>query len=145
MVAGSEKNGRLYKKVAEIYDWLEAQITNGDTENQCEVCGKCCDFEGYDHRLFITGPELMYLAEHIGQESIKPMPTGKCPYNIEGKCTVYEYRFSSCRIFSCGGDADFQSELSESVLRKLKSLCEEFRIPYCYKDLALALNESAQS
>ncbi|MBN1804633.1 MAG: hypothetical protein JW837_05240 [Sedimentisphaerales bacterium] len=145
MVAGSEKNGRLCKKVAEIYDWLEAHVVNAKRANQCSACGRCCDFEGYDHRLFVTGPELMYLAEHIGQENIKPMPAGKCPYNVEGKCTVYEYRFASCRIFSCSGDADFQSELSESVLRKLKSLCEEFRIPYRYKELACALNESARS
>lgn len=145
MVAGSGRNERLCKKVAEIYDWLEAQITDNNIENQCSVCGKCCDFESYDHRLFVTGPELMYLTEHLGQENIKPMPNGKCPYNIEGKCTVYDYRFASCRIFSCTGDEDFQSELSESTLQRLKSLCEEFKIPYRYKELAFALNESAKS
>jgi hypothetical protein len=145
MVAEPGRDGRLCKKVAEIYDWLEAQITEITKENQCSACGKCCDFEGYDHRLFVTGPELMYLVENIGQENIKPMSSGKCPYNIEGKCTVYEYRFASCRIFSCGDDVDFQSELSELTLQKLKLLCEEFQIPYSYRELAFALNESAQS
>jgi hypothetical protein len=145
MVAGSGRNERLCKKVAEIYDWLEAQITDGELKNQCSACGKCCDFESYDHRLFVTGPELMYLAKHLEQENIKPMPNGKCPYNIEGKCTVYYYRFASCRIFSCKGDADIQSELSESTLRRLKFLCEEFQIPYFYKELAFALNEYAKS
>ena len=144
MVAGSGRNERLCKKIAEIYDWLAAQIADGEEENRCSVCGKCCDFESYDHCLFITEPELMYLAENIGQENVKQMPTGKCPYNIEGKCTVYDYRFALCRIFSCGGDANFQSELSESTLEKLKSTCEEFKIPYHYKKLASALNESAK-
>ena len=145
MVAGPGRNGQLCEKVAEIYGWLETQITAVKKENQCSACGKCCDFEGYDHRLFITGPELTYLVENVGQENIKPMSTGRCPYNIEGKCTVYEYRFASCRVFSCGGDEDFQSELSESTLQKLKSLCEEFKIPYSYRELAFVLNDSVKS
>jgi len=82
--------------------------------------------EKVDHHLFVTPPELMYLTANLGVENIKSMPTnrplgGKCPYNIEGKCTVYEYRFAACRIFCCDADADFQSELSESALKKLKS------------------------
>ena len=145
MVAGSGREKRLCKKVAEIYDWLETQISKAGKENQCRICGKCCDFEGYDHRLFVTWPELKYLTENIGQENVRPMPEGKCPYNIEGKCTVYEYRFASCRIFSCDGDLDFQSELSELTLRKLKCLCEELEIPYLYRELTYALNDSVKS
>ncbi|NQT01006.1 MAG: hypothetical protein HQ580_03190 [Planctomycetes bacterium] len=143
MVAGCGTDERLGKKVAEIYDWLETQITDGNNEAQCSACGKCCDFDGFDHRLFITGPELKYLAANLGDENIMPMTTSRCPYNIEGKCTVYEYRFAACRIFCCSGNADFQSELSESVLKKLKSLCAEFQIPYRYIELADALNAFA--
>ena len=151
MVAGYGANSRLGKKVAEIYDWLDTQIReNNQLTGQCSACGKCCDFDGFDHRLFITGPELMYLATgqqaaNLGDENVMPMTTsrplgGKCPYNIEGKCTIYEYRFAACRIFYCSAGADFQGELSETVLKKLKSLCAEFQIPDRYSDLALALN-----
>jgi len=150
----------LLEKVAEIYDWLDAQICeNADLAGQCNACGKCCDFDrpapdaeqgpvpgldqGFDHRLFVTPPELMYLTANLGAENIKPMPTNRCPYNIDGKCTVYEYRFASCRIFYCKADADFQSKLSESALEKLKSLCTEFQIPYCYTHLPDALNSLA--
>jgi len=139
----------LLQKVAEIYTWLDAQIRdNNKLTGQCKACGKCCDFggpapeseQGFDHLLFVTPPELMYLAEGLSPENIKSMPRNRCPYNIDGKCTVYEYRFASCRIFYCSADADFQSELSESALKKLKSLCTEFQIPYRYTDLASALN-----
>jgi hypothetical protein len=143
MVAGSGKDDRLCKKVAEIYDWLEIQITDSNVKGQCKACGECCDLEGFDHRLFITPPELMYLKANLGDEKIKPMPTGRCPYNVKGRCTVYEYRFAACRIFCCSGDVDFHSELSEAVLKKLKSLCEELQIPYRYSDLPDALNTSA--
>jgi hypothetical protein len=87
----------------------------------------------------------MYLAESLSPENIKSMPTNRCPYNIDGKCTVYEYRFASCRIFCCSADVDFQSKLSESALEKLKSLCTEFQIPYRYTDLAAALNSLADA
>jgi len=137
-----QNNSQLLKKVAEIYDGLRFQTRH--YTSLCKACGKCCDFDSsapgldqrFDHRLFVTTPELMYLAANLGAENIKPMTTSRCPYNAGGKCTVYEYRFAGCRIFCCQADADFQSRLSELVLAKLKSLCTEFQIPYCYTDLA---------
>jgi len=141
MVAGPETSRQLLEKVAEIYEWLEKQVNAADsTAGKCRSCGDCCDFEGFDHRLFVTRPELIYLEANLGAENIKPMPDGRCPYNIDGKCTIYEYRFAGCRIFCCNADADFQSRLSEEVLKKLKSICVEFNIPYRYTDLAAGLN-----
>jgi len=132
------------KRVAEIYDWLDLQIRDsGNLAGACDACGKCCDFKNFDHRLFVTTPELMYLAANLGAENVKPMTTSRCPYNIRGKCTVYEYRFAGCRIFCCNGDADFQSRLSQSTLKKLKSICTKPHIPYRYSDLATALNNFA--
>ncbi|MBN1391822.1 MAG: YkgJ family cysteine cluster protein [Sedimentisphaerales bacterium] len=141
MVADRRTSSQLIKKVAEIYNWLSSQIhKNSKLSGQCSACGKCCDFEGFGHKLFVTPPELMYLAANLGAENIKPMATGRCPYNIKGKCSVYEHRFSGCRIFSCKGDLDFQNELSEKALKKFKKTCERFLIPYRYTDLATALN-----
>ncbi len=137
-------NSQLLKKVAEVYNRLDSQVHHhSELAGVCDACGKCCDFESFDHHLFVTPPELMYLAANLGTENVKPMPRSRCPYNIADKCTIYEYRFAGCRIFCCKADTDFQSRLSESALRKLKSLCTEFRIPYRYTDLATALNESA--
>ncbi|TKJ39261.1 MAG: hypothetical protein CEE38_00490 [Planctomycetes bacterium B3_Pla] len=145
MVAGCGTDSQLLKKVAEIYDWLELQIHRiNDLAGVCKSCGSCCDFDTFDHRLFVTSPELMYFAASLGAEDVKAMLAGRCPYNVGGKCSVYEHRFAGCRIFSCNGDADFQSELSESVLAKLKSTCTEFQIPYRYLDLATALNSHAR-
>ena len=141
MVAECRTNSRLLKRVAEIYDWLTLQRCESvHLAGVCEACGKCCDLDSFDHRLFVTTLELMYLAAKIGAENIKQMPTGRCPYNVSGKCAIYEYRFAGCRIFCCRADADFQSRLSESVLAKFKSICTEFQIRYRYTDLASALN-----
>ncbi len=144
MVARCRADNRLIEKVAEIYDWLDVQARRcSELAGACKSCGNCCDFDGFDHRLFVTPPELMYLTASLGAENIRPMPTSRCPYNVGGRCTVYEYRFAGCRIFCCNGDADFQSRLSESALKKVKSVCTEFQIPYRYTDLASALNSFA--
>ena len=132
-------NRDVLGRVAEIYGWLDSQIEdNSESQGKCGECGRCCDFDIYGHRLFVTRPELMYLEAALGGE-LKPMPGGRCPYNVNGKCTVYEDRFAGCRIFGCKGDADFQSGLSESAVGKFKSICVEFEIDYLYADLATAL------
>jgi len=144
VVAGHEANGRMLERVAEVYKWLELQISSvGGMAGDCRSCGDCCDFEGFDHRLFVTLPELVYLEANLGAEGIKPMPSSRCPYNINDRCTVYEYRFSGCRIFCCNGNVDFQSWLSEETLKRLRSICTEFQIPYHYTELAAALNNLA--
>jgi Fe-S-cluster containining protein len=141
MVAAGKANARLLRKVAEIYNWLDSQIReNSALAGVCDACGKCCDFKGFDHQLFITTPELIYLAEKLDTKNIKPMTTNGCPYQTDDKCTVYKFRFAGCRIFCCKGDADFQSKLSEMALKKFKSICEQFQIPYRYIDLEVALN-----
>jgi len=146
MVEREEVINQPVEQVGRVYAWLDAQIReHPDSRGRCDACGKCCDFETFDHRLFVTPPELMYLAAKLGGEKIKPMPTGRCPYNIIVACSIYDYRFAGCRIFCCKGDKDFQSALSESALEKFKAICTEFGIPYRYLDLAAALNSFAES
>jgi Fe-S-cluster containining protein len=130
-------------RVRQIYDEIDAALKNSPAlAGKCSACGKCCDFESFGHRLYITPPELDYLAHYIGKDNIKPMNTGVCPYNENGKCSVYDFRFASCRIFCCTGDEDFQSQLTESTLNKIKRLCEDFSILYRYMELPSALSSA---
>lgn len=135
---------QLIQEVKQIYDWLDAQIESGIAE-KCEACGKCCDFITFDHRLYVTTLEVMYLAANLDTSNLKSMQDGICPYNSEGKCTVYLYRFSGCRIFNCKADTEIQSQLSEEVLKKFKELCEKYQIPYRYMELSCALNQNTQT
>ena len=135
-----KSNSFVCKKVAEIYNWLDTQIQQNDIIVQCKACGRCCDFGKFDHLLFVTTPELIFLKENLKPQKIKTMPTSICPYNEKGRCTIYPLRFAGCRIFFCKGDSDFQNRLSESAVSRFKSLCTEFNIPYIYSDLQTALN-----
>jgi len=167
MVEGCKATTQLLQRVAGVYNWLDSQIRrHSNLAGHCDACGKCCDFkgpapaseQGFDHRLFITTPEMIYFAANVGAENIKLMTTNRgstlsttlktgllttrCPYNVDGKCSIYKFRFAGCRIFCCKGDAEFQSRLSEWAVKEFKSLCTEFQIPYRYIDLPTALNNS---
>jgi Fe-S-cluster containining protein len=140
MVGEPEGHRRLLEEVTALYGWIDArQKHDSSRAGRCRACGACCDFTAYDHRLYVTVPELMYLADRLGTRTLRPMHDGRCPYQQGSICTVHAHRFASCRIFTCDGDPDFQSGLSEEVLRRLKVLSEEGGIPYRYRDLATAL------
>ena len=109
----------------------------------CAACGDCCDFETYDHRLFVTSPEVSYLAAELARSGLKTMQSSRCPYNVEGKCAVHQHRFAGCRIFFCRGDADKQAELSQWASVQFKNICHVNNIPYTYTDLRSALNRPA--
>ncbi|MCL5282366.1 MAG: YkgJ family cysteine cluster protein [Planctomycetes bacterium] len=140
MVGKPEQRRRLLEEVAALYDWIEAQgKQNAARAGRCQACGRCCDFPAYDHRLFVTPPDVARLAARLGTRKLRAMTADRCPYQQGTTCAVHEHRFAACRIFCCAGAADFQSELSEEALRRLKALCEELRVPYRYQDLGAAL------
>jgi len=129
-------------QVGDIYKWLDDQrIGRGPTAGVCEVCGKCCDFKTYGHRLYVATPEMVYFADKLGSRDFRQMTTGRCPYQFDGKCTVYPYRFAGCRIFCCKGEAGFQSDLTEAAVKKFRAICEKFQIPYRYIELVEALKD----
>jgi len=124
-----ETNSQIIEEVGDIYRWVDEQVKQ--MGSSCKACGDCCDFEAFGHRLYVTTPELLYFQHFVGPE-IKEMAGGVCPYRIDGKCSVYPHRFSGCRIFSCGGDSEQESQLSEETISKFKALCLEHEIGYRY-------------
>jgi len=129
-------NKEIAESVAAIYESIDLGATQAGTG--CEQCGKCCNFETFGHRIFVTSPEMVYFTHNI-KEPLKSAEDGRCPYNIDGQCSVYEHRFATCRVFYCKGNADLQNKLTESAIRDLKSICEKFGITYRYTDLTTAL------
>lgn len=140
------KNGgmmttKIADEVAAVYQWIEEQIkTNKSELGACNACGECCDFSGYDHLLFVTTPELIYLKHSLNLTALPQMAGDVCPYNKDGKCSIHEHRFAACRIFYCKSGAEIQSDISEQALEKLKKICTDHNIPYIYSDLKTALN-----
>jgi Fe-S-cluster containining protein len=139
----SNKNAnlRVIEAVEEIYQNLHLQPESSG--QSCKACGKCCDFESFGHRLYITTPELLYFKTKLVENKISllPMTDGACPYRKENQCSVYFWRFAGCRIFNCTGDTDLQSSLSEGTIASCKSLCIQSGLEYGYMDLKSALQK----
>jgi Fe-S-cluster containining protein len=129
-----------------LYHWLD-QILSSQTSivGPCTACGKCCDFDLYGHRLYVTHAEMLYFSAKVGPENMKSMHSGQCPYLEDHRCSVHEYRFSGCRIYGCQGDSDLQGQLTEQTLDRIKALGNQYDIPYKYMDLRQALNQSASA
>jgi Fe-S-cluster containining protein len=134
----------INEQVEQVYRWIDSRLVSQGLGDECMGCGKCCDFRRFGHRLYVTGCETAYFASKIGRENIKLMNGGVCPYLIDGKCSVYKYRFSGCRIFNCRGDNNFQNELSEKVIRKFKQICEVNDIRYQYMEISQALKSASK-
>jgi Fe-S-cluster containining protein len=120
---------QIISDVEAIYRWVDEQAAG--MGGGCAACGDCCDFERFGHRLYVTTPEMLYFKHYLGP-NVKEMNSGVCPYRVGGKCSIYPYRFSGCRIFQCKGDEQKQNALSEQAIRKLKTVCDTYRIRYEY-------------
>jgi hypothetical protein len=132
---------QIAAEVAEVYAWIESRLAQLAVQpGACRQCGRCCDFDAFDHRLYVTTAEWVYFRAALADPPPRPMPLGRCPYNEAGVCSAHAIRFAGCRIFGCWLSAEVQSHLMESSLARLKALCVEHGLPYRYADLRDALN-----
>jgi Fe-S-cluster containining protein len=135
------QNEEIVAEIGHLYAWLDIILDSHKVEaGDCSACGKCCDFDAYGHRLYVTHAEMLYFSQKMGG-NLKSMPSGKCPYMDKNRCSVHEHRFLGCRIYGCQGDSDFQNKLTEQALSRLKALCDSIDIHYTYMDLRQALNQ----
>ncbi len=128
----------ILRDVRRIYERLDARIA-AELKPACRICGVCCDFDGYGHRLYVSTPELLYFLSHLDKE-LRFMTDGVCPYLEEGRCGAYRFRFAACRIFCCTTESRKQHELSEEVVGQFRRICEKYNLPYRYLDLQYALS-----
>lgn len=103
----------------------------------CDLSGRCCRFEEWDHTLFLSGIEAdMLLAE--APPACRPLDGGAtCPWQDgHGRCTAREARPLGCRVYFC--DPTYQETgqaLSETYLSRLKSVAAAHDLPWNYAPL----------
>jgi Fe-S-cluster containining protein len=106
----------------------------------CVISGKCCRFEEYGHRLYVTTLELATFIRDLKA----PMPsdwdgTG-CRFQVNKLCSVHTIRPFGCRLFFCDPTAtEWQNELYERFHARLKRLHESLEVPYAYVEWRQAL------
>lgn len=76
----NDKTAPICSEVKKIYDWLDSNIK--PLNNKCDACGKCCYFDSFGHKLFVTTPELLYFYENV--KPLRKMTGSCCPYLENG-------------------------------------------------------------
>ena len=126
--------------VARVYTDLQREI---DARKPiCNASGRCCHFEEFGHRLYVTTIELAaFVALLPTDQPTTPNPVG-CPFQLHGLCSVHTIRPFGCRVFFCDSTSDdWQHQQYERFHGELKRLHEEFGIPYQYLEWRDALRQ----
>jgi Fe-S-cluster containining protein len=122
-----------------IYAYVAAAV-----ESRRPVCvssGRCCRFEEWGHRLYVTGLETAYTVQRLGAgmpaldggSLAAARAAGGCPFQVEKLCGVHSIRPLGCRIYYCDATAqEWQQEIYERTLRELRGLHERHGIEYRY-------------
>ena len=143
-----ERQATLVKAVGALLAELDAEIAAHTPPPVCKASGRCCHFEEYGHRLYVTMVELHYFAATA--PPLNPAfkiqdgqsPPG-CPYQIANLCTARAARPMGCRIYFCDPQAQsWQNSVYEKYHAQLRSLHEKFGVEYEYLEWRMALQLS---
>jgi Fe-S-cluster containining protein len=128
--------------VRELYARLQQQIDQ--RKPICVASGRCCQFEAYGHRLYVTTIELAAFVAELQSLDKPPSSSlpqaGGCPFQVAKLCGVHAIRPFGCRVFFCDPTAQqWQNEQYEAFHAELKRLHGQLDIPYFYIEWRQAL------
>ena len=126
--------------IADVYAELQGAI---DARKPiCNTSGRCCRFEAFGHRLYVTTIELAaFLYEFQTGLSLDGKWDGQgCPFQVGGLCGVHSIRPFGCRIFFCDANStEWQNQQYERLHGEIKVLHERLQVPYFYVEWRDAL------
>ncbi len=143
----------------EVAERLRSMLNRIDQQvNQsgfaCQQSGRCCKFESFGHRLFMTGLEIAWFRSLVGEPPQRDTDASRsltvldakrdgCPYQVDGACSVHPDRPFACRVFFCQeGSDEWQSQQYEAFQIEMKLLHEELGLSYRYMEWRRGLAEA---
>lgn len=105
----------------------------------CVRSGRCCGFESYGHRLYLTGLETAWTWLRLPttptpEGVLQAMTAGTCPFLADG-CSVHQVRPAGCRIYYCDPDpTGWQNALAERCHDEVRRLHERLSVEYRYAE-----------
>jgi Fe-S-cluster containining protein len=137
-VTTARKKSDALAAIEAIYADVQAAIDL--RKPRCDASGRCCRFESFGHRLFVTTLELAAFVERAGEPNLAGWDGTGCPYQVNKLCSVHTLRPFGCRIFFCDPTADdWQQDQYEQFHLRLKQLHESAGVPYLYVEWREAL------
>jgi Fe-S-cluster containining protein len=126
----------------DMYTRLDADIQKHSPT--CWLSGRCCNFDAFDHRLYVTALEIAWVLRQVGAREVDP--TGPCAYQQEKLCTIHTVRPLGCHLFFCQeGTQEWQYQMYESYLDELRKLHESHDLPYRYVEWREGLRDAMAS
>lgn len=128
--------------VRQVYADLQQEVDR--RRPACAVSGRCCRFEEYGHRLYVTTLELATSVHGLGQtkfvQASSEWDRTGCPFQVRKLCGVHAIRPFGCRMFFCDETAtEWQNEAYERFHARLKALHDALDVPYRYVEWRAAL------
>jgi Fe-S-cluster containining protein len=110
----------------------------------CSTSGRCCRFDEFGHRLYVTTIELAAfvhgLAPMRDKAPVMAEIAGGCPFQLARLCSVHTIRPFGCRIFFCDETStQWQRDQYERFHAELKRLHAALDVPYFYVEWREAL------
>lgn len=134
-------NPAIVAELEAIYAYVAAAIES--RRPVCTASGRCCRFESWGHRLYVTGLETAYTVARLSAPAPALTPTslaqaradGGCPFQVSKLCSVHDIKPLGCRIYFCDETAqDWQQSLYERTLQELRVLHDRHTIEYRYAE-----------
>ncbi len=126
--------------VAGVYARLQAEVES--RRPACLASGRCCRFEEYGHRLYVTTLELAaFVAGSAWAEvDTRGWDGSGCPFQVAKLCGVHAIRPFGCRMFFCDATTtEWQNQQYERFHGELKRLHAALDVPYFYVEWRAAL------
>jgi Fe-S-cluster containining protein len=138
-VANASERVEVRQAVGRVYQLIERATAR--RKPLCVLSGRCCHFEEYGHRLYVTTLELATFAHHLGSFSrAKDWDGSGCPFQVGKRCGVHPIRPMGCRMFFCDpSSTGWQNRHYEAFHARLKRLHEALDVPYAYLEWREAL------
>jgi Fe-S-cluster containining protein len=144
----AERGEEVSTVLMHLYQDVESELATHD--GRCDQSGRCCRFESYGHRLYVTALEVAWFLKtaevasksspvdddgvtaSLSLQQFTPLADA-CRYQSEGLCSVHRVRPLGCRVFFCEGENEgWQEAVYEKGLARLRLLHEQWGVPYRY-------------
>ena len=137
-VVAASRRVDVQSAVEGVYRAVQAEVDA--RRPRCDISGRCCRFEEYGHRLYVTTLELAaFVRQHAAAPDVPWNGTG-CPFQRSKLCTVHTIRPFGCRMFFCDATStEWQNGAYERFHQQLKALHAELDVPYFYVEWRTAL------
>ncbi|HHT9125049.1 MAG TPA: hypothetical protein ACFYD6_04440 [Candidatus Brocadiia bacterium] len=136
---------KIELKLQRIYKELDEELASASGGSPgCDACGECCNFAKFDHVLYATTIEVDYIKRNVSEVGARcnvPLQSASdgshkdvCPFLVDKKCSIRDYRTLGCRVFFC--NPNYQRNLSQEIYnkyyRKIKDLANTHDLEWRY-------------